>query len=851
MTLDWQARRRRSFDQRQSGENVTSRKRLAPAAAILFAAATPALAQLITVGPNVDINRQTGYQAEEAVGIDPTNPSRLFAWSNDLNSRNSAAFSLDGGQTWTSRFTGSDGWPTLGGDPTCSFDAFGNLLAASFNSSFSSILVRNSTNAGQTFGTGVATFTGSFDQPTIKCGPGPVAGQQAVWITYNSGSEIARGAAITGLGAVGAFGPAITLPSSSGGNFGDVAIGPGGKVAACVQNPSGGSGLSSIQTSVNTTGSTSGSFTLKTSVSTNVGGFRPIPAQPSRTVDAEAGLAYDNSNGPHRGRLYMVYTDAPTTSSNDLNIFTRFSDDDGTTWSSPLRVNDDAGTNSQFFSKIALDPTTGNIAVSWYDCRNSPSNNRVELWSAISINGGQSFLPNVKVSAGSTSGVGLGSGNELGDYIGLDFYGNVAYPSWADNSNSTLNNPDGASNLDYYGARIVLTGSRWNHDGSGNWNILGNWIGAGVPNAVDAVATFGSVNTSPMSVHVTTPETVGTINFDSLLSYTIDGTSTITLQASGQAGVNVFSANHAILAPLQLSSDTTFTIIPTTSTLTVGNVQDTTRAITKSGAGMLAVNHVRTTSSLTINTGTVQVLADGTNNGTSKLGALSLAGGAAPTVTFDLRDNDLIVGPATPANTIRGWITKARDGGAWDQQGLTSSVARFQADHATTLGLLSGAEYSSAGGTGVFSGQSYAASDTLIKYTWYGDTDFNGVVNFDDYVRTDNGFNNHLSGWLNGDFDLNAVVNFDDYVLIDLAFNTQSGTLGRAMSFLDGSDRSVSGMNGAALRRVEDHLQQFGEAYARGFLAAVPEPGVLTPLATLGLATILRRRNPYPPRRRP
>jgi hypothetical protein len=61
-----------------------------------------------------------------------------------------------------------------------------------------------------------------------------------------------------------------------------------------------------------------------------------------------------------------------------------------------------------------------------------------------------------------------------------------------------------------------------------------------------------------------------------------------------------------------------------------------------------------------------------------------------------------------------------------------------------------------------------------VKYTYYGDTDFNGTVNFDDYVRTDSGFNNHRTGWLNGDFDLNGNVNFDDYVLIDLAFNTQA-----------------------------------------------------------------------------
>ena len=64
-----------------------------------------------------------------------------------------------------------------------------------------------------------------------------------------------------------------------------------------------------------------------------------------------------------------------------------------------------------------------------------------------------------------------------------------------------------------------------------------------------------------------------------------------------------------------------------------------------------------------------------------------------------------------------------------------------------------------------------------MKYTYYGDTDFNGVVNFDDYARIDSGFLNNRSGWLNGDFDGNGVVNFDDYSLIDLAFNTQGAGL--------------------------------------------------------------------------
>jgi hypothetical protein len=65
----------------------------------------------------------------------------------------------------------------------------------------------------------------------------------------------------------------------------------------------------------------------------------------------------------------------------------------------------------------------------------------------------------------------------------------------------------------------------------------------------------------------------------------------------------------------------------------------------------------------------------------------------------------------------------------------------------------------------------------LVKYTYYGDADFNGSVDFDDYVRIDQGFNFGLTGWLNGDFDGSGGVDFDDAVLIDLGFNLQTAPL--------------------------------------------------------------------------
>lgn len=102
---------------------------------------------------------------------------------------------------------------------------------------------------------------------------------------------------------------------------------------------------------------------------THVGGFDFIPPQPDRSVDAEPGLAWDRTGGPHNGRAYLVYTAEQRNESDNTDIEVRYSDNDGASWSAPMRVNDDATTNSQFLRKISLDPTSGHLAVSWYDAR--------------------------------------------------------------------------------------------------------------------------------------------------------------------------------------------------------------------------------------------------------------------------------------------------------------------------------------------------------------------------------------------------------------------------------------------------------------------------------------------------
>jgi len=238
----------------------------------------------------------------------------------------------------------------------------------------------------------------------------------------------------------------------------------------------------------------------------------------------------------------------------------------------------------------------------------------------------------------------------------------------------------------------------------------------------------------------------------------------------------------------------------------------------------------------------LSVNTNGTNGGASRVGTLSIATQVGSSARLDLRDNDLIVQNST-YGAVAGLISGARSGGAWTGLGLTSSTAAAATPKNKTLGTLTGADYHAAAGAAAqFDGFTVADSEILVKFTYYGDTDFTGLVDFDDYSRTDAGFNNHRNGWFNGDFDYNGIVDFDDYSLIDQAFNTQSGTLRRAMSYLEGGDRSTNGMDSPALQMVVEHFDRFGLPYAQSFLNAVPEPASALTICGMSILMAGRRR---------
>jgi hypothetical protein len=435
---------------------------------------------------NVDVSRRHLNESEEAIAVNPTNPENIVVVTNvghreaGLAAGMLAGVSFDGGHTWATRLIGNN--DNLGDaccDPSLSFDQHGNLFLTYLFEVENVVPVALSTDDGLSFhivanigagGSATASRSGTddrglfrfVDQPTIT------TGEDEAWVIFNAGGPmVATGARVTGLGQVGSFAPVEVVSGTNNCTYGDVAIGPSGQVMNVCTLTETGQGGGKLFVSVDPDRLGPALFGKRVFVTdTHIGGFDFIPPQPDRSVDAEPGLAWDRTGGPHTGRVYLVYTLEVKNESDNTDIEVRYSDDNGATWSAPVRVNDDATANSQFLPKISLDPTTGNVAVIWYDSRqdlgtggpgdtNGVPNDDAQVWGAFSTDGGRTFTPNVKISAGTSNSPDSGNGIDYGDYSGLSFFGGIAHPAWSDNSNSTGTNPDGALHqLDIYTAAV-------------------------------------------------------------------------------------------------------------------------------------------------------------------------------------------------------------------------------------------------------------------------------------------------------------------------------------------------------------------------------------------------------------
>jgi hypothetical protein len=389
----------------------------------------------------------------------------------------------------------------------------------------------------------------------------------------------------------------------------------------------------------------------------------------------------------------------------------------------------------------------------------------------------------------------------------------------------------------------VVGESQWNVATAGDWNNGANWTN-GVPNGAGTEADFAGTISASHTVFTDVPVTVGTVTFNnSSASYVIAGAGSLTIQGNGSNGaIDVYAGSHSITLPLIVATNSTFNVA-SGSSLTIGGplTVDAGVSLNQSGGGSVIYQN-----GITLMNGSSIAFASGASANSLKLvakstasvatsiagspnliqlSALSFSGStAAFQGTLDLSNNAMVVhGGSLSAVTSAVAAGYNATGVLWTGPGIDSSAAAADTTHLTALGVIANSLngstplYGSGDRLGLFDGTSPAASDILVRYTYYGDANLNGKVDSTDYALIDNGYLGHLTGWINGDFNYDGIVNGSDYTLIDNAFNTQGASLASEVA---SSTSQIAG----------------------GGIAAVPEPATFSAVVLLGLGMLGNRR---------
>jgi hypothetical protein len=134
-------------------------------------------------------------------------------------------------------------------------------------------------------------------------------------------------------------------------------------------------------------------------------------------------LAVDASSGPFRDRLYWICT-----SYRFEDIYLHYSADRGERWTKPIRVNQ--GTFRYVRTPSLAVNRDGVVGVAWYDGRNAGQRYKrefvcQEIYFTASLDGGNTFLPEMKVSSEKSCPMSRENGEAGwrwpagGDYMGL------------------------------------------------------------------------------------------------------------------------------------------------------------------------------------------------------------------------------------------------------------------------------------------------------------------------------------------------------------------------------------------------------------------------------------------------
>ena len=341
-----------------------------------------------------------------------------------------------------------------------------------------------------------------------------------------------------------------------------------------------------------------------------------------------------------------------------------------------------------------------------------------------------------------------------------------------------------------------------------------------------------TLQNSSMSIAAGTVLLRGSFNTPGITSWIAKPGGTLALAKSGVTGAFTLAGGTlqtvipmSISNPLSITASSTIDTAANNSTY-VGSISSNF-SVTKTGAGKLSATNIRT-GGVILSAGTIEIAAGGGTAGTSRTSSLTNAG------LLDLNDHSLIVDYSTssPVASIRQMLINGHGPGDWSgTTGISSSIAHVDTNHHHTLA------YGQATDLGItnFAGQTITGNAVVVKYTYYGDSNLDGVVDLDnDFALFVDGYNRQISNpaslnasnlWVNGDYNFDGMIDLDNdfSIFVDsyAAFTQNPTQLAQLDSIINSMDLTTAQKN--------------------VLLSSVPEPSVIG-LSAAGFALLARRR---------
>lgn len=424
---------RRAFHRELPGDNYVKTLRREMPVSPSYHMSSPGF---FSVQVNVDDSSRNivGDAANEpSIAVDPNDHSRMtIGWRqfNTISSNFRQAgygYTTNGGQSW--KFPGVIQPGIFRSDPVLDSDADGNFYYNSLTSISSTFLcdVFKSTDGGATWGPATPARGGDKQWMAIHKTGGTGNGNiYAFWTSFYSicppgffTRSVNRGVS---------FEDCAIIPEDP--FWGTLAVGVNGELYVC-----GASSPGLVMAKSSTARDSLHVVTWDTTTSINLDGeivaFAGSNSPNPGGLHGQVWVAVDHSSEPTRGNVYVLCSVGRNSNPDPLDVMFTRSTDGGATWSPPVRINDDPGTAEwQWFGTMSVAPT-GRIDVVWLDTRDSPGSVNSSLYYSYSIDGGVTWLPNVRLSPSFNSHVGWPQQNKMGDYFHMVSDSTGADLAWA------------------------------------------------------------------------------------------------------------------------------------------------------------------------------------------------------------------------------------------------------------------------------------------------------------------------------------------------------------------------------------------------------------------------------------